>query len=247
MMSEKDENWLDRLEKMGDELMGDVGNQVKRGLSDMISSEILGIFGGGGQPAPPPPVGVPPTPGPGPGVAPPGGGLFQKPPSGLQIEGMRENLGWSYGGNPGGTVPFTLSAQTDHFQYGEPIAMLNPGEFFVFNFRVIGVGEQGDFTNALEILAVDSQDLESGWVIRFQPGKDEVMNYCLKLDGRYDPENHELPSYAADQINAAVVGYDGKYLAMALNGKPCGYRITTQGGQFLLKTRVVGMGANFWG
>jgi hypothetical protein len=178
---------------------------------------------------------------------------YQKSPCEFleSVEGMKENRYWSYGGTDGVANPFVLSAQTNHFSYSEPIAELQPDEFFVFKFRVLKVDVQGQFSNAMEILLAGTDGADSGWVFTFSPGQDKIIKGKLKINGRYENEHSfDVPSYLSNQINTLVIYFDSQQgvVVLELNDEMIEHGLTVQqAGFFQIKTRVVGMDACFWG
>jgi hypothetical protein len=237
---------LDQIFNKGEQIAKNVSNQVEMGITNWISSEIVGAIRGGTQGGPESPPQPQPPPAQGSYGAPPGG-VYQKQPSGRSIEGMRENLNWSFGGTGGATTPLTLSAATDCYNQSDLLTVINPGEFFVLKCRVLKVDVGGNYSHTLMILSVDEEDSESGWVFRFRSGTDEIESYSLRLNNEFQDEDYPTSSYLADKINTLVLTYDGKYLCLVMNDDVIQQCIVTSGGSRGIKIRAVGMDASFWG
>ena len=237
----KEEGVLQQAKTIGDEIVNDIARQVQSDLTKRAANSIVDLITDAMSNKQPSQQTIRTD------------LQFQKRPCEFsnEIEGMKENRQWSYGGTDGIANPFVLSAQTNHFSYSEIIANLQTDEFLVMKFRVLKVDTVGQFSNALEIVALGENSLDSGWVFTFSPGEDKVIKGGLKLNGRYESKNKfDLPSYLPNQINTLVIYYDTRQavIVIELNEEiiDCGI-IIGQFGSFEIKTRVVGMDVCFWG
>jgi hypothetical protein len=222
-------------------LKGEYQN-LKNDAKKNITNNIIGAITGRSQtPTTPPQPNVPQA---------PARETFRKQPNPqiiLKSPGLVENLGWFYGGSDYRPIPFTLSAQTDHFTYSNFITKINPGEYWQMFFRILDVGVGGEFSHAIEFLTVTADESnESGWVWSFADGKDEIRKASLKVNNQYTDHNYTLNTYRPDQINEILLIHDGKVIGMQLNRQDLRFRITVTGLPMYIKTRVVGMSASFW-
>ena len=242
----KIDNFLNKaeeeLKRSGDEIARGVFQNLKANAQQSITQGILGALTGQQQPQAPPDIPqIPQQPPPPP---------FQKQPNpqvNLNIPGIRENLGWFYGGERGRPSPFTISAITDHFEYSDYITRLNAGEYWATYFRVVKIETGGNFSHAMEIL-IDPGDNsnESGWVWSFMDGKEEIRKASLKLNREYTDYEYSLDSYHPNEINELLLIHDGESIRLLLNRLEMRYSLTVEGEPKFIKTRVIGMGAVFW-
>jgi hypothetical protein len=232
----------EEITKSGEEIARGVFQNLKANAQQNITQGIMNaLTGGAAQQTPPPPT---PAPQAQPRV------VFQKQPNpqlNINQPGIRENLGWMYGGENGRPNPVAISAITDHFQYSGFLTKLNAGEYWYTYFRVSGVGEGGDFSHVVEILLDpgDNSD-ESGWVWKFVPGKDEIKDASWKFNRKYSDQSYPLPDYKPDQINELILFHDGKNIELHLNREQVRTYFTIEGAAQFVKMRVVGMSAVFW-
>ena len=246
-MADKGKGFVDSILDAGERVAKGVGQNLEGGIAQHIAGQIMNNVFGGGQNQPfagPPPQSPPVAQGP----------AFYKQPTGLVIDGFRENLQWLPGGNTSAPNNLTLAVPTDHFIYSEIATVLNPAEFFAFNLRVISIDTGGKFPHRLSIQAIDPTcptDWEKGWgwLLDFSPaGQERLISSYLWTGGDLQASKKSLLSvYKPDAINQGLLTYDGKYLSFALNRVQHDKKAIIGGGKVPIKFGVTGMEVCIWG
>lgn len=133
-----------------------------------------------------------------------------KPSCGFDFSDQTENLFWGYGSTNGEPNPFMLSVPSDHFTESEALTVIHPGQFYGFNFQVLKVGAGGEYAHAIQVLAVEGENSESGWMLNFASGRDELLSGSMRIDNQFVGDDFGIGEYEPGQTNQLTLIYDAK-------------------------------------